>query len=171
MKKIWLILLFLTPFISKAQFGNIQVPHNPVKWTTYAEKTGEKTYNLIFEADLENGWHLYSQFNDPMGSIPIEFEWKNAKDKKNPNGKYIVDGKAKESKTHKEYNETFKVTETFFTHHAKLTQPIKVIDSNIKNISVTLFGQACKESCIQIEKKNPHVSVADPKRIKDAKRI
>jgi thiol:disulfide interchange protein DsbD len=146
MKKIFLLFL-LIPLVSIAQFGGGQGITNPVKWHTSVEKTGENTYNLIFEADIEEGWHVYSQFNDPMGSLPIEFEWKDAK------GNYEVIGKAKEFNTHKEYNKVFKVTETFFSKHAKLSQAIKLINKNLKNIKVTLFGQTCKESCIQIEEK------------------
>ncbi len=146
MKK-FLLLFLLIPLTNFAQFGGGQGIINPVKWYTSVEKTGDDTYNLIFEADIDDGWHVYSQFNDPMASLPIEFEWKNAKNN------YEVIGKAKEFNTHKEYNKTFKATETFFSKHAKLSQPIKLINKDLKEIKVTLFGQTCKESCIQIEEK------------------
>jgi len=146
MKKLWL-LSFLIPFLTFAQMGGQQQLVNPLQWHTNVEKTSDNTYNLIIEADIEDDWHLYSQFNDPMGSLPIEFEWKDAKNN------YKVIGKAKEINTHKAYNEVFKVTETFFSKHAKLIQPIKLINKNHQKIDVTLYGQACKESCIQIKKK------------------
>jgi len=143
MRKLLFLLLWI-PYFSMAQFGNQQIV-NPLHWHTSVEKTGTDTYNLIIEADIDEGWHLYSQFNDPMGSLPIEFEWKNK------DGKYEVIGKAKEIGTHQEYNKTFKVTETFFSKHAKLIQPVKVLDKNLKKIEVTLYGQTCKESCIQVK--------------------
>lgn len=145
--KRFLLLFLLIPLVNFAQFGGGQGILKPVKWHTSVEKTGEDTYNLIFEADIDDGWHVYSQFNDPMASLPIEFEWKNAK------GNYEVIGKAKEFNTHKAYNKVFKATETFFSKHAKLSQPIKLINKDLKKIDVTLFGQTCKESCIQIEEK------------------
>ncbi len=145
MKKIWLLII-LMPLLSFAQFGGDNILQ-PLTWKTSIEKTGADTYNLIFEADIEKDWHLYSQFNDPMGSLPIEFEWKNAKNN------YEVIGKAKEIGTHKLYNKTFKVTETLFSNHAKLIQPIKLINKNLKTINVVLTGQACKEACIQVEEK------------------
>ena len=144
MKKFWLFLVWL-PTVITAQFEQEQII-DPIKWYNSVEKTGENTYNLIFEADIEDDWHLYSQFNDPMGSLPIEFEWKDQK------GKYEVIGKAKEIGTHQAYNDVFKVTETFFSKHAKLIQPIKILDNQLKKIEVTLYGQACKEACIQIKK-------------------
>ncbi len=142
-KMIWLILLL--PMFSMAQFGQPQVK-NPVHWKTSVEQTGEDTYNLIIEADLDKDWHLYSQFNDPDGSLPIEFEWKNK------DGNYEVIGKAKEIGTHKEYNEVFGVTETFFSDHAKLIQPIKLLNKNLNKIETRLYGQVCKEECIPIKK-------------------
>ncbi len=143
MKKLWLIFLWIS-FTAVSQMGQQNIT-NPLKWHTSTEKTGDDTYNLIIEADIEDGWHLYSQFNDPMGSLPIEFEWHNAK------GNYEVIGKAKEINTHKAYNKVFKVTETFFSKHAKLIQPIKILKKDLKKIDVTLYGQTCKESCIQVK--------------------
>ncbi len=140
---IWIILLL--PLFSFAQFGQPQVK-NPVHWKTSVEQTGENTYNLIIEADLDKGWHLYSQFNHPDGSLPIEFEWKNKE------GNYEVIGKAKEIGTHKEYNEVFGVTETFFSDHAKLIQPIKLLNKNLDKIETRLYGQVCLEECIPIKK-------------------
>ncbi len=145
MKRIFLALL-LIPLLGFSQFGGQKIT-NPLHWKISIEKTGEDTYNLIFEADIDDGWHLYSQFNDPMGSLPIEFEWKDK------NGNYEVIGHAKEINTHKAFNKTFGVTETFFSHHAKLIQPIKLINKNHKKINVTLYGQTCKESCIQVKEK------------------
>ena len=144
MKKLWLLLVWLS-FTAAGQFGGQQNVTNPLKWHTSVEKTGDDTYNLIIEADIDDGWHLYSQFNDPNGSLPIEFEWQNTKDN------YKVLGKAKEIDTHQAYNKVFKVTETFFSKHAKLIQPVKVLNKNLKQIKVTLYGQTCKESCIQVK--------------------
>ncbi len=145
MKKNWLLLLFLS-LQTWAQFGVQQDVIDPLTWHTSVEKTGQNTYNLIIEADIADGWHLYSQFNDPNASLPIEFEWHNAE------GQYKVLGKAKEIDTHQAYNEVFKATETFFSKHAKLIQPIEIINPNLKKIVVTLYGQACKEACIQVQK-------------------
>ena len=144
MKKLWLILFWMS-LTTVAQFGQQQIT-NPLKWHTSVEKTGDDTYNLIIEADIEEGWHLYSQFNDPNGSLPIEFEWQNTK------GNYEVIGKAKEINTHKAFTKAFNVTETFFSKHAKLIQPVKVLNPDLKQINMTLYGQTCKESCIQIKK-------------------
>ena len=161
MKKLWLLLTWIS-FTAAGQFGGQQNVTNPLKWHTSVEKTGDDTYNLIIKADIDDGWHLYSQFTDPNGSLPIEFEWKNAK------GNYKVLGKAKEIDTHQAYNKVFKVTETFFSKHAKLIQPIKLLNKDVKKIELTLYGQTCKESCIQV-KENLSFDLTKAKAIEAAK--
>lgn len=51
---------------------------DPVKWTFSTEKTGDDTYDLVFKADIEKGWTVYSQYTSDEGPVPtyIEFESK-----------------------------------------------------------------------------------------------
>ena len=137
--KNFLLILLLVSFSAIAQNTA-----NPLKWYTSVEKTGDDTYNLIIEADIEDGWRLYSQFTDPEGSLPIKLEWHNAE------GNYQLKGNAKEFDTHKAYNRIFKVTEAFFIKHAKFVQPIKVLKEDLKKIDVTLRGQANSHAAVQV---------------------
>ena len=50
------LVLFLTLFVTTISL-NAQIL-NPVKWTGKTEKLSETQYNLIFEADIEEHWHL-----------------------------------------------------------------------------------------------------------------
>ena len=34
---------------------------DPITWSSSKEKTGDKEYDLIFTAGIENKWHLYGQ--------------------------------------------------------------------------------------------------------------
>ena len=65
MKKIIFSLLILLAFAK----GNAQIL-DPVKWTTKIEKKSETNFVLIFNGDIEEGWHVYSQFT------PEELGWK-----------------------------------------------------------------------------------------------
>ncbi len=52
---------------------NIQAP---VKWTFESKKLGEKEYELLFIANLDEGWTFYSQHTSPDdGPIPTEFNF------------------------------------------------------------------------------------------------
>lgn len=115
----------------------------PVKWTSKIEKKSPTEFVLVFSATIENDWHMYSQFSDENGAIPLEVIFNNSK------GNYTPIGKAAESKTEKAFNDTFGVTETFWSHNAQLRQTIKITNPDNEIIQVELAYQVCKEVCIQ----------------------
>ena len=47
--------------------------HNPVKWTTQAQKINDNEYNLVAFATIENGWKLYGQHLPANGPVPTTF--------------------------------------------------------------------------------------------------
>ena len=48
--------------------------YEPVKWFSDVEKISETEYNLIFTAEIEPHWHVYSQEAvGDEGPIPTEF--------------------------------------------------------------------------------------------------
>ncbi len=143
-KNLSIIILFWTLF-GFAQFGNTPQIEEPVKWKTSVEKVSDTTYNLVFKASIEEQWHLYSQYNPEGASLPIEFYSDQA------DSLFVFKGKALESPTEKAFNKTFGKEEIFFSHKAMLKQPIRLLKADVKNIEVTLYGQACKTSCIQIQ--------------------
>jgi len=137
-----LTLLFISNFaiFSQADFKE------PVTWETHAEKINDKEYYLVFKAKIEDKWHLYSQYNPEGASLPIEFD----SEQKGKLFEFV--GKAEESETHKEFSEVWKKEEIFFSKEGTLKQRIKLLKGNVKEVELTLYGQACKKSCIQIEK-------------------
>lgn len=48
---------------------------NPVKWSWESKVLSDSTYQLIFTADIENGWTLYSQFTADNGPVPTNFQF------------------------------------------------------------------------------------------------
>ena len=137
-----LILLFITNLniFSQSDFKE------PVTWETHAEKINDTEYYLVFKAKIEDKWHLYSQYNPEGASLPIEF------DSEQKGKLFDFVGKALESETHKEYSEVWKKEEIFFSNEGTLKQRIKLLKLDVKEVELTLYGQACKKSCIQIEK-------------------
>ncbi|HUH47748.1 MAG TPA: cytochrome c biogenesis protein CcdA, partial [Arenibacter sp.] len=123
-------------------FGYGQSDDNPIIWNYEAEKLSETEYNLIIEADIYDGWHIFSQFTDDNGSLPSELTFVKA-------GKeYELVGPTAESETLTEYSDIFEVEETFFRERAVFTQQIKLLDPDITQVEVGLFYQICKEVCI-----------------------
>ncbi len=137
-----IIATIITLFWISLSFGQIE---DPVKWTSNIIKVSETEYDLVFKASIEKDWHLYSSFNPEGASLPIEFDGEQI------GAAFDMVGKPKESKTHKEYNDTWKKEEIFFIKNATITQRIKLKDFKTSTIKITIYAQACKTSCIQIE--------------------
>ncbi|MES2487751.1 MAG: thioredoxin family protein [Bacteroidota bacterium] len=138
MKKLSFIVLLLLPFFSS--FAQIL---QPVKWTSKVEKKSDTEFVLVFSATIDEDWHMYSQFSDENGAIPMLITFNNQK--KN----FELVGKAKESKTEQAFNDVFGVTETFWSHKAEIRQTIKLLPASNKVAQVTIDYQVCKQSCIQ----------------------
>ncbi|HEX2617401.1 MAG TPA: hypothetical protein VHL57_07650, partial [Flavobacteriales bacterium] len=64
MKRSFLFLLSLLPFFLHAQVGEIAAPL-PVKWTVMPAKDAADKWSIIFRADVQEGWFVYSQHMDP----------------------------------------------------------------------------------------------------------
>ena len=140
MKKSFTLLIFFCTFLL-----NAQTEKNPVVWKTSVEKISDTEYNLIFNATILDQWHLYSQYNPEGASLPLEIT---AADE---NPAYVLVGKAEESKTYKEYTETWEKDEIFFKDKATLTQRIQLTNKDITTVKLNLFAQVCKELCIQFD--------------------
>ncbi|WP_418262691.1 cytochrome c biogenesis protein CcdA [Flavobacterium faecale] len=142
MKKLYFLLIVFLAFAKlDAQILD------PAKWSTSIEKKSDNTYVLTFNAVIEKGWHLYSQFTPDGGPLPLEVVFKNQK------GNYTLIGKAKESKTRTAYNDIFEVNETFFEGKAQIQQEIKLVNPKLAKVEAELNYQVCKEVCINQEKK------------------
>lgn len=57
------IILWLIPIFSFSQI------EDPVSWSFNVEKLGKDKYNLKVVAQIEDGWHIYSQYKDPDSFI------------------------------------------------------------------------------------------------------
>lgn len=125
-----------------AQNPGLVNSEEPLEWNHFTEKLSDSTYLLVMEAEILPGWHLYSQFSDPNGGMPAEFEFEKA-------GVSIrLDGGVEESKTNSAYNDIFEVDETFFEHKARFTQKITVIDTSLTQIRAFIYYQICAQVCI-----------------------
>lgn len=135
-------ILSLVFFLSVA-LGFSQTEENPIVWETAVEKVSDFEYEVIFKAQILKDWHLYSQYNPDGASLPLVIS------SNDPNHISIV-GKAKESQTFTEYSDVWEKEEIFFKDSARIVQRIKFTNKDITTIKLNLFGQVCKEVCINI---------------------
>lgn len=136
MKKAFLLLLAFLAFANV----NAQIL-KPVEWSSRVEKISDTEFNLVFEAKIEDEWHVYSQFTPEDGPLPMEIQFKNTKG-------FEVVGKAKESPYKKQFNDVFGVDEYYFEKAFTLKQKIKITSPDVTKINVTIDYQVCKQACI-----------------------
>tara|TARA_R110001606_G_scaffold7423_4_gene32867 strand:+ start:2724 stop:4679 length:1956 start_codon:yes stop_codon:yes gene_type:complete len=141
MKKfIFLFILFLSG-ISNAQEAII----NPVKWKSEIIKISDTEFEILLNGSIEKEWHVFSQFTHEDGSLPSVLTFENS------DGNYELLGAAKESETIKKYNDVFEVEETYFINKVTFIQRIKLLNKDVKQISIKLNYQVCKDVCINKE--------------------
>jgi len=68
---------------------------NPVKWNWKKEKIGDEKYKLVYTANIDEGWTVYSQFTSDDGPVPTEVYYEHAEG-------IQLDGKSQESGHKKE---------------------------------------------------------------------
>jgi DsbC/DsbD-like thiol-disulfide interchange protein len=99
---------------------------NPVKWSATYKSLSAGEGEVIITADIEKGWHTYSQRPAPDGPIPTSFSFTPSKD-------YSLDGKTEESNPHEEYVKAFEAKMYVFNGKAEFKQKVKL---NKKGISI-----------------------------------
>src|ERR1051325_1117946 len=121
--------------------------NDPVKWSFSVNKISEKEAELVFKANIQKDWHMYSMNQPTMdGGLPLAFEFE-----KNKN--YELDGKViEEPKPKEEYDKGFEVNVRIFEGAAKFRQKIKILSPESFSIKGSLSGQACVDVCVLLNK-------------------
>ena len=137
MKRILSIFLFLG--LAWASMSQIM---DPVKWTFKVNDLNGRESELVFTAQLDEGWHLYSQYTDPMGPIGISFEF-------TPSQDYALKGKVSEPKPHEEFDKDFNCTVRSFSGRVVFRQKIERLSFKDFKVKGTYSYQLCNNgSCI-----------------------
>src|SRR5688500_7969245 len=138
MKKGALLFFFLFVFsglLAQAPGGNVK---HPVKWKAKIEKKSADQYLLTMDAVIDDGWHVYSQFTDENGSLPMIVEMYNQK------GNFKPVGKTMETKPEQKFSDVFGVMESFWHHKFQLKQTIKVTNPALEIVQVKVDYQVCQ---------------------------
>ena len=121
---------------------NAQV--SPVTWTFKTVKINDSVAELQLKADIEQNWHLYSQYTKGI-ELPIVFKF-------DKSAQYKLLGKVIEPKYIEETDDFG--TARFFNHQVTFKQRVQILDNKPFTIKGKLEGQACKDGrCTQVEQK------------------
>ena len=136
MKKLGLFLALVVSFIMPlASFAQI---YDPVQWSFSTESLGNNEYNVIFKADIEAGWHVYSQNIADGGPIPTAFYFAEATD-------YERVGAVSESEAIVLHDPVFDMELRFFEKEAIFTQKVKVLGKEPVAVKGELEYMVCND--------------------------
>lgn len=115
MKRI--ISTFSLIMFSQVLFAQIQ---NPVTWSATSKKINDKTYEIHLTANINQGWHIYSQTTPEGGPIPTNVNFT-----KNP--LVLLNGKVKEvGKLEQHHEPLFGVDVKQFSNKVDFVQVVKL---------------------------------------------
>lgn len=133
------IVIFLAFIISANIFSQI---HNPVKWSTSVVAVSDTKYDLIIQATIADGWHLYSQNVPENGPMPTAFSF-------NKSSGFELIGKTTEEIGHTVNDPIFEMKITFFEKKAVFKQRINVLSAKAFKISGEAEFMVCNdENCL-----------------------
>ncbi|MBT32698.1 MAG: disulfide bond formation protein DsbD [Thalassobius sp.] len=130
---------FILTFIAFSIFAQIE---NHVSWkkkTSKQEVSVGEEIDLIFEADIDKDWYLYSSDFDPdLGPMITEFKFEK-------NSSYELLGDIKPIHPKRKYDSLIWDGEyTYFTKKGEFVQKVKVLSKDF-DVKVSIEGQTCSD--------------------------
>jgi thiol:disulfide interchange protein DsbD len=115
---------------------------DPVSFKIEAKKVSATEYDIVFNAAIDEGWHVYSIVPADGGPNPTTITVNKSAD-------YDLVGKVKESKPIEEMDKVFDMKVQYFKHKATFTQRIKVKTDKTFKVSGKYEYQTCTdEKCM-----------------------
>ena len=131
-------LLFLLSIVFFSTTIDAQI-YDPVKWFTSVEKVSDSEYDLVIQAMIETGWHLYSQDVPEDGPIPTTFIFESTAD-------FELVGSTSEEEGHTVDDPVFQMEIKYFENKAIFKQRIKVLSENKFKITGEVEFMVCDDA-------------------------
>ena len=129
------LLFFVAGLLSTTALA--QSGEQPVSWSFSLGNSGE-VYAVLAEAQVEDGWYIYSQFLDEGGPIPTSIDL-SATEGIKLNGSPTEEGDAVDG-----YDELFEMQVKKFKHFASFTQAF-TLPKEANTLTGTLQFMACTD--------------------------
>ncbi len=110
----------------------------PVKWRFSSEKVGEREYDILFIAEIEPKWHLYSQ-DIPMSPPATVFSFE-------PSQAFALEGKVREPRAEEQYDPNFEMKLKWFSREATFRQRVKLKGEGTVIVKGTIEFMACDDT-------------------------
>ena len=115
----------------------------PVSWTYELTKLNSLEYEISFNAEIIDGWKLYSQFSPEEGSVATSFKFLN-----NDNN-YFADEIFNEDPYIIGYDNVFKMDLFYFEGKANFNQSLRLNNIDVNQVKIEVEYSSCDdELCI-----------------------
>ena len=115
----------------------------PVSWTYELTKLNSLEYEISFNAEIIDGWKLYSQFSPEEGSVATSFKFLN-----NDNS-YFADEIFNEDPYIIGYDNVFKMDLFYFEGKANFNQSLRLNNIDVNQVKIEVEYSSCDdELCI-----------------------
>ena len=139
MKAVFKALLAFTFVFSGALKAQM---HDPVRWSTRVEYPSPGEAVLVAEANIDYGWHLYSQFIGNEGPVPTTFAVVAGKN-------FQIKGGFEEGKPTEEFDKNFDMVLKYFSGKAAFRQKIVLLKNTPQILAATVEFMVCNdEMCL-----------------------
>ncbi|MBL4662363.1 MAG: hypothetical protein JKY22_02095, partial [Flavobacteriaceae bacterium] len=146
------LILFL---VANTAFSQIL---DPVKWDVSVEKGEGTQYNILLNATIDSGWHLYSQKQfgeEDEGPIRTEIGFNNSPTT------YTLVGATEEPKVAPTYDQVFDMDVVYFEDEVNFVQAIDVVNPDGLKIQVEVYFSVCDDKqCLAPELKTFELDLA-----------
>ncbi|RLD68784.1 MAG: disulfide bond formation protein DsbD [Bacteroidetes bacterium] len=136
--------VIIIAFIAAIYSINIQAQIiDPVEWDYSVKQLPNNEAELIFKAQIEPKWHMYSQFFEEGGPVKMTFLFEDTKDYKKLGNVVEV------SKPHTEHDDIFDIDVQYFESQATLKQKIKILSTKDFVVKGEFDYQVCyDDKCV-----------------------
>ncbi len=118
MKAILLFLMMMTGFAVMAQKNLLE---QPVAWSFDLNDDSK----IIFEAEISEGWHIYSQFSEEGGPVPLSFDFDDE------NGYERIGDVSEHGAAISVYSDLFEIEVIKFKEVARFEQEVKLLEKGV----------------------------------------
>jgi DsbC/DsbD-like thiol-disulfide interchange protein len=148
MKKLLIIVALLTV----TGFAKAQILQ-PVKWSYAAKRINSKQAIVYLKANIDNGWHIYSQDIAASGPTKTVFTFRSSKD-------YILNGKTVEPTPISHFDKMFNMKIGYFEKSVIFQQKINIKTSGKITVKGKLeFGTCDDKQCLPPEEVEFNIAV------------
>ncbi len=121
-----------------------QQQERPIKWVGSVEQTKADSATLVFTANIDKEWHIYSQFTPDGGPIATVFTYPKTTS-------FTLAGKTSEPKADEAFDKDFGVKVLTLKGSPVFKQTIAVKDKKKFTVPVKIDYEACKDKCLFLD--------------------